>query len=466
MAVDPDYVFHLVTGGPIGAPGSEEGYNPIRKGMQDKVDHIRALNLERNGEQGVDRILVVVLGNQELADRTEWPGLVTSWFWGGVPEVRWQPALTVAKTAPLPEYQASLKKPIVMTNRGLLVRGEKVNSFTVVGTPGPNERGSRACGMQFLDELWDSARDAQSRLTAYDENVEVHLNLTKSDPESISLVHKWCSEKGIETPAWLNPAEKKNQNAGSAVCPGMERLEGILKPAEMELLQTQYEEISGEGEGLEEGGVEPILCSAGRFAKIKQAVRGFMPDDLFRLMFATASAAAAREAEDLLEAAEADRIGDDIIIIEETRDNRAEPRVHPRDRLGAEITDLRSVIGGGGGSGGGSSHNLPRVDPGATRADSAMLRLGSPVADSNPMYDDFAPSSGSGYFPAPAPPQTMDAAGHFRPRQHRWVGALQGQGRAKLHLLIVTSPERSMIRFVTRAVSNIRVEPLCSGDSL
>ena len=363
MADNPDFVFHLVTGSLMDGGV----HNPIRKSMQGRVDKIREVNQERNDARGLDRILVVVLGNQDTAEWTEWPDLVTSWFWQGVPVREFQPALTMAKSAPLPTYEASLKKPIVMTNRGVLVRGQKVSCFHVVGSPGPNERGSRACGMQFLDELWDSARHAQAQLTAYDDNVEVHMYLSKSDPESMSLVRKWGEEKGVEMPPWLD--KKPTTNKKSDICPGMDRLESILKPAEMELLQTQYEEISGEG--TQE--IQPILCTAGRFAKIKAAVRGVMPDDLFGLMFATASSDIPHLEED------------QVIIIETTQQEGfpSDSRVHPRDRLGVEITDLRSVIGGGGNS------NNNRNNAG--NQDSALRRLGSPVAVTNPMFDDMPP---------------------------------------------------------------------------
>ena len=441
MAVDPDFVFHLVTGGPIDASVDDERVNPVRKSLQEKVDKIREVNLERNGAQGLDRVLVVVLGNQDPAEWTAWPGLVTSWFWQGVPVTHFQPALTMAKSVPLPSYEASLKKPIVMTNRGILVRGHKVSSFHVVGSPGPNERGSRACGMQFLDELWDSARDAQAQLTAYDDNVEVHLYLSKSDPESVSLMHKWCKEKGVEMPPWLNKPSKTSaaKATPSDMCPGMDRLESILKPAEMELLQTQYEVISGEGEG--EGltrQVEPILCTAGRFAKIKAAVRGFMPDDLFDLMFAAASSGPPLE--DNLD------LEDDIIIIETTQEGfPSDSRVHPRDRLGVEITDLRSVIGGGS-----SSHNnRNNAHAAGTQQDSALRRLGSPVA-SNPIFDHFGPSSSSGG--GRQPPRLTDAPRSRSPRPSRSSPSAWGVSAASRspRRPSRSSPERDELVLVRR----------------
>ena len=347
MADNPDFIFHRLTCGPT--EGGE--HNPIRKSMQARVDKIREVNLERNGAQGLDRVLVVVLGSQDTAEWAGWPDLVAGWFWQGVPETQFQPALTAAKSAAIPRYEASLARPVLMTNRGILVRGERVSCFHVVGCPRPSQRGSMACGMQFLDELWDSARDAQAQLTAYDENVEVHVYLGRSD--SAGLVHKWCGEKGVGVPEWLSKKQEAAKKRPD-VCPGMDRLESILRPAEMELLQTQYEEMStGDDLGLTR--VEPILCTAGRFAKIKAALRGFMPDDLFGLLFAATSTNAA--------SSNAPEEEEDIVIVETTQEgfpSDSPPRVHPKDRLGAEVTDLRSVIGGG-------------------SKDSAMSRLGTRV---------------------------------------------------------------------------------------
>ena len=374
MAESPDYVFHLVTG------SMTEGgaHNPIMKSMQreanwERSDAPERIDLPLSPSGKLDRVLVVVVGNQDTAEWDQWPELVGDWFWKGAPDAQFQPALTTAKSAPLRKCEASLKKPIVMTNRGIVVEGEKVGCFHVLGCPAPNKRGSRACGMQFLDELWDSARDAQARLTAFDDSVRVHLYLSKSEPETVGLVHKWGEEKGIEMPEWLSapPPPKKKTTTISVgnnydVCPGMDLLENILKPAELELLQTQYEGVSGGQVEPTMTQVKPILCTAGRFAKIKAAVQGVMPDELFGLMFAAASTTAPVEEDE-----------EELIVIEEIVEE-SPPRLHPRDRIGTEITDLRSVIGGGGG--GGNSN----------KRGSALNRLGSPVAR-NPVYDDAPP---------------------------------------------------------------------------
>lgn len=70
-------------------------------------------------------------------------------------------------------------------------------------------------------------------------------------------------------------------------CPGIDRLEDILTPEEIESLQVRYNEIASNANPFEPfpaaatTNTEPLLCSAWRLGRIRGAVGNAMPATVF-----------------------------------------------------------------------------------------------------------------------------------------------------------------------------------------
>jgi hypothetical protein len=384
MSPRPEYVFHLVTdpAAPAGDPDNTSNliYRELSKTLHKLQDDVQ-------------RVLLITVGDQTRSKKYEWPNRLEEWFPRSPPTVSFQSPVW-SKLQPddhqglrLETFKGSTKGPLLVCNRGVRVTQFKLASLHVVGYPPPTKQGSLMFGMQYLDEVRDAAMAGMEKLS----NVRLVVNfyLTKSDPDSLKLVHRWCSDNGIRMPAWVNVGEtrkKKKKEKESFtydgdMCPGLARLKNILTAAEIELLQTQYEDLSS---GDVDTSVEvcPLLCSASRFQKIKDAVRGEMPADLLNLLFAPASA----EEEVLRDGPRRSRHVADL-----------------RDVIGGGGEDLREVIGGGGDLrnviGGGGDYHPPQAAPMGQRLGPlvqqapVMHRLGSPVQGDmpqNPMFDSLA----------------------------------------------------------------------------